>query len=83
MPYTHTVVDHPSLSRDQLQQRQGWNQLHLVGEIRTAQAATFVFESESPLGLTASLDLLQAAREIWHLYGNCDGKSRRQQSSSL
>lgn len=78
MPYTHTIVAHPSLTSDQLQHRVGWDQLHLVGEIRTAQAATFVFESENMIGLTV-LDLLACAPEVW----NCDGQSRRQPSSSL
>ena len=83
MPYTHIVVAHPGLSRDQLQQRPGWDQLQFIGEVITAQAATFVFTSESLLGLFASSDLLRVSPEVWHLYGNCDEKSRRPQSSSL
>lgn len=83
MPYTHTIVAHPGLTSDQLKSREGWDQLHLVGEIRTAQAATFVFETEHMIGLFASSDLLRAAPEVWNFYGNCDGQSRRQQSTSL
>jgi hypothetical protein len=82
MPYTHTVVAHPSLTSDQLKLRQGWDQLQFVGEIRTDQSATFVFESENMIGL-AALNMLACAPEVWNFYGNCDAQSRRPQSSSL
>lgn len=91
MAYTHIVIGPPDFEGSQLQSRKGWEQMKLVGEVRTAQALTLVFESENPVAtpvsmsagrLSLTMDLLDAAPEIWHLYANCDGRPR-QRSSNL
>lgn len=91
MAYTHIVIGPPDLEGAQLQSRQGWEQMKLVGEMRTAQASTLVFESEKlitmPVStsggeLSLSLGLFEAAPEIWYLYANCGGR-RPQRSFNL
>ncbi len=82
MHYTHIAIAPPGFTPDQLQQRAGWNQFSLVGEIHTDQTSVLVFASEQPIGLLTSSSLLQAAPELWQLYANCDG-SPRQRSSHL
>jgi hypothetical protein len=86
--YTHILIGAPTLEKQSIVTLEPWKQFRLVGETRTAQANTFVFESDVPLqipvgvgrsgGVVLSLDILNNISEAWFLYGNCDGHPHSQ-----
>lgn len=96
--YTQIVIGAPDLDTQQLLAAEPWKNYRFVNEIRTPQAATFVFESNEPIkipveiggedpigrrGMCIGLGLLANVPDVWYLYGNCDGHAHAPQSFHL